>query len=309
MAAERVLIGPSSFAEADPEPLRRLEASGVEVIPNPYRRKLTRPELLALLAGDVRGLIAGLEPLDREVLASSRLVVISRVGAGVSNVDLDAARELGIAVHSTPDGPTAAVAELTLGAMLALLRMIPRMDRALKEGNWEKRIGSQLEGRTVAIIGFGRIGHRVVELLRPFRVRLVVVDPLLTAPPEADITLLPLERALPIADVVTLHASGDACLLGEAELAGIKRGAYLLNAARGGIVDEEALCRALADGRLAGAWLDVFADEPYGGRLRELENVILTPHVGSYTAEGRRRMELEAVDNLLAVLRPPESVC
>ena len=122
MVKERVLIGVSSFAEADERPLGRLRSAGLEVTPNPFGRRLTGPEVSELMAGDVVGLIAGLEPLDRGVLAGSRLRVISRVGVGLSNVDLDAARELGIDVRSTPDAPTSAVAELTLGAALALLR-------------------------------------------------------------------------------------------------------------------------------------------------------------------------------------------
>jgi D-3-phosphoglycerate dehydrogenase / 2-oxoglutarate reductase len=294
-----ILIGASSFGERDRTPLDRIAAAGLGVIENPFRRKLTRAELLDLLKPNVVGLLAGLEPLDADVLRLSSLKVVSRIGSGMANVDVDAARELGIAVHFTPSGPTEAVAELTLGALLALMRMIPEMNADLHAGRWSKRIGSQLEGRTVAIVGYGRIGRRVAELVRPFRVRIIIVDPLLTPAAAVPDALMTLEDALPLADVVTLHCSGEQLLVGQAELARMKPGAILLNAARGGLVDETALARALQEKRLGGAWLDTFANEPYTGPLTECRNAILTPHVGSYTEECRLQMETEAVDNLL----------
>lgn len=300
--AYKILLGPSSFAETDAMPLLRLQQAGYEVVDNPYKRKLTKTELVALLTPDVIGIIAGLEPLDREVLAGSRLKVVSRVGSGMSNVDQSAAGELGIAVRSTPNGPTQAVAELTLGALLGLLRLIPQMDRALHAGTWDKRIGTQLAEKTVAIVGFGRIGRRVAELLAPFKVRLLIVDPFLN---QADITtgvLATLDEALAKADIISLHSSGEDCLLGAREFSQMKNGVFLLNVARGGLVDEQALLAALDTGRVAGAWLDTFTVEPYSGALCGRSNVVLTPHVGSYTLECRQGMENEAVDNLLEVL-------
>jgi D-3-phosphoglycerate dehydrogenase len=298
----KILLGPSSFAETDKTPLIRLQEAGYEVIDNPYKRKLTKAELFELLTPDVIGIIAGLEPLDREVLQRSRLKVVSRVGSGMSNVDQQAARELGIAVRSTPNGPTEAVAELAIGALLSLLRMIPLMDRALHAGKWDKRIGVQLEGKTVAIVGYGRIGRRVAELLAPFRTRLLVVDPFLEQGAVPGVELLSLDEVLPLADIVSLHSSGEACLLGEREFSLLKKGAFLLNVARGGLVAEAALIAALDSGTVAGAWFDTFGAEPYSGPLCGRDNVVLTPHVGSYTLECRQGMENEAVDNLLGVL-------
>jgi D-3-phosphoglycerate dehydrogenase / 2-oxoglutarate reductase len=300
--ASKILLGPSSFAEIDKAPLARLLEAGYEVVDNPYKRKLTKAELFDLLDLGVIGIIAGLEPLDREVLTRSKLKVVSRVGSGISNVDLKAAEELGIAVCSTPNGPTEAVAELTIGALLGLLRMIPQMDRALHDGRWDKRIGTQLAGKTVALIGYGRIGRRVAELLAPFRVRILVVDPFLEQAGLAGIELMPLDEALPLADIVTLHSSGETCLLGPREFGLIKQGAFLLNVARGGLVAEEALVAALDCGRITGAWFDTFGTEPYSGALCGRTDVVLTPHVGSYTVECRQEMENEAVDNLLAAL-------
>ncbi|MFQ6757703.1 MAG: hydroxyacid dehydrogenase [Deltaproteobacteria bacterium] len=297
----KILLGPSSFGETDKAPFFKLQEAGYEVVDNPFKRKLTKQELFDLLTPDVIGIIAGLEPLDREVLSRSKLKVVSRVGSGISNVDLEAAEELGIIVRSTPYGPTEAAAELTLGALLSLLRKIPRMDQALHAGRWEKRIGTQLEGKTVAIIGYGRIGKRVAELLAPFHVRLLVVDPNLEQSAVGAAELMSLDEALPWADIITLHSSGEACLLGEQEFRRMKQGAFLLNVARGGLVAEEALVEALDDGKVAGAWIDTFGMEPYKGPLCGRENVVLTPHVGSYTLECRQGMENEAVENLLAV--------
>jgi len=298
----KILLGPSSFAEMDKAPLDRLLAAGFEVIENPYKRKLTKPEIMGLLKQDVIGLIAGLEPLDREVLGCSSLRAVSRVGSGMSNVDLQAAAEFGIAVYSTPDGLTTAVAELTIGALLGLLRMIPLMDEALHRGKWSKRIGFQLEGKVVAIVGFGRIGRRVAELLTPFRVRVVVVDPYLPADLAGGYVPVPLAEALPEADIVTLHSSGEGCLIGALEIGLMKCGTFLLNVARGGLVDEEALVKGLEVGRISGAWIDTFGKEPYSGALCRFPNVILTPHVGSYTLECRKCMETEAVVNLLGAI-------
>lgn len=301
--SSKILLGPSSFAETDKTPLNRLLSAGYDVIDNPYKRKLTKSELLELLTPDVIGIVAGLEPLDREVLYSSQLRVVSRVGSGMSNVDIDAAKEFGIAVCSTPNGPTAAVAELTIGALLSLLRMIPLMDQALHRGEWSKKIGVQLEGKAIAVIGFGRIGRRVAELLASFKVKLLVVDPYLEKSFSGDYVRMSLREALAQADIVSLHSSGEECIIGEREFALLKDGVFLLNVARGGLIAEEALVKALEEGKVAGAWLDTFSKEPYTGALCQFPNVVLTPHVGSYTLECRKQMETEAVDNLLNVLQ------
>ena len=297
----KILIGPSTFAALDSSPADKLINAGFEVVNNPFGRRLTLKELINLLPG-VTGIIAGLEPLDAEVLKKSKLKVISRCGAGMSNVNQVEAKKLGIKGFSTPDAPTAAVAELTIGVMLSLLRLIPEMNKHLQEGNWEKRVGFQLKGKTLAIIGFGRIGQQVASLLAPFCCRILVVDPFLKSISE-ELQHVSLENALRNADIITLHCSGEECIIGESEFELMKRGTFLLNAARGGLINEAALRKALDDEVVAGAWLDVFQKEPYKGPLCEYKNVILTPHVGSYTRECRLRMEMETVENLLTGLR------
>jgi D-3-phosphoglycerate dehydrogenase len=142
----------------------------------------------------------------------------------------------------------------------------------------------------------------LAELLKPFKVNIVVVDPYMEDNVE-DYPLVPLKEALPIADIITIHTSGDECLLGDIEFSLLKKGVFLLNAARGGLISELSLIRALDDGRISGAWLDTFEDEPYSGTLIKYENVILTPHIGSYTFECRKQMETEAVENLINALK------
>ncbi|MFH2047090.1 MAG: phosphoglycerate dehydrogenase [Pseudomonadota bacterium] len=299
----KILIGPSSFAESDKKPLDRLLAAGFTVIDNRFKRKMTREELHTLLKEDVVGILAGLEPLDRDVLSQSHLKCISRVGAGMNNVDIEAAKELNIAVFNTPDGPTSAVAELTVGALVTLLRWLPQSHQALHDRKWVRKIGGQIEGKTIAIIGFGRIGRRVAELLAPFRAQLIAVDPFLVKSLTLPCPLLPMEEALSQADIITIHTSGDECLFDAAAFSLMKSGTLLLNAARGSIISEKALINALDKGIVAGAWLDTFEKEPYEGLLCSYENVVLTPHIGSYTAECRQNMENEAVSNLLKVLQ------
>ncbi len=301
-----VLLSVSSFGVASSTPLRMLEEAGIEVVMNPYGRRLTEDEVSDLIPL-ADAVIAGTEPLNSRVLErATRLRVISRVGVGLENIDMNAALQLGIAVRNTPDALTDAVAELTLGGILSVLRRIGQMDREMHQGLWERRMGSLLRGRTVGIIGLGRIGRRLAQLLEPFEVRILASD---RAPDDGVANTLgasyvDIDTLLAEADVVTLHLPGLAePVLGKRELNLMKPTAILVNASRGGLVEEGALHAALLEGRLAGAYLDAFSTEPYEGELRNLANVLLTPHAGSYAAEARERMEIEAVENMLSALR------
>ncbi len=298
LTGEKVLIGISTFAAHDSKALDCLLSAGCEVVKNPYGRKLTRAEISDLLTKDVTGLIAGLEPLDRDVLKNTNLKIISRCGSGVSNIDLDAAKEFNIKICYTPHGPTTAVAELTLGAMLSLIRQIPQRNSEMHDGKWLKETGIQLEGKTVAIIGFGRIGKKLAALLRPFNVKIIIVDPQARGDEEG-VSILSFDKAIAEADIITIHSSGEDQIIGKKEFNNMKPGVFLLNAARGTLVDEDALIQAAKNGRLRGAWLDTFSVEPYTGPLNKYSQVIMTPHIGSYTVECRNSMELEAVENLI----------
>ena len=294
----KVLIGPSTFGSQDQAPLKCLRDAGCEVVENPYKRRLTKEELLELLAGDVTSLIAGLETIDREVLEKTNLKVISRCGAGIENIDLEAAIQLGIKVCYTPLGPTTAVAELTIAALLNLLRSVHIMNGELHQGKWTKITGNQLEGKTVAIIGFGRIGKRVASLLKAFNVNIMAVDCNAQEHIEG-VQACSIKEALEKADIITLHASGCDQIIGSEEFKLMKKGVFLLNSSRGGVVDEESLIEALESKKVAGVWLDTFTAEPYTGRLQDYPQALLTPHVGSYTVEGRQKMEMDAVNNLI----------
>jgi D-3-phosphoglycerate dehydrogenase len=298
-----VLATTSSFAkEAQDQSLR---AENLRLVINPLGRKLTEKELLELLeAHRPVGLLAGTEPITRATLewAKGYLRVISRVGAGWDNVDHDAAAQLGIRVYRTVGVLTQAVAELTLGLMLAALRNITRHDLQLRQGVWQKRMGALLQGKIVGLIGFGAIGRRVGELARAFGAEVIFSDPEIEEVPWARrVSLLQL---LQEAQIISLHASSKKRILGAPELELIcRRGVILINTARGELIDEDALCSCVRDGRIAYACLDVFHQEPYQGSLCALNNVILTPHIGSYAQEARRFMEETAVNNLLRGLR------
>ena len=223
MSQLRVLISTSSFGVADAAPLERLEHEGIEVSLNPYGRVLTEDEI-----AEVDGLIAGTEPLSDRVLAQApRLRVISRVGVGIERIDLDAAERRGVEVFITPDALTDAVAEMTLAGMLTLLRGLHTMNAALHAGRWEKTMGSLLRGKTVGIVGLGRIGQAVALLLAPFGVRRIACD----AEPDHDwavangVEFMSLRDLLAQADIATVHASGRECLIGAEELSLLPEGA------------------------------------------------------------------------------------
>ena len=297
MTSHHVLIGTSSFGKMNPKPLALLKNAGVSHTINPYGRKLTKAELMQLLPG-MDGLIAGLEPIDAEVLASSSLKVVSRCGSGMANVDQVAAKKLGIQVYGVPDGPTRAVAEMTVGCLMTLIREVPQMDRALHKGQWDKRIGRQLMGMKALIIGFGRIGRTTAMILQGLGVEITAYDPGLKDPGPP--LVLDLATALSQVDVVILHNSGEDEILGSEAFQQMKPGVFLCNAARGQAVNETALVAALDSGKVAGAWLDALNPEPYlEGPLTRYDQVMLTPHVGSYTYEGRLQMECATVENLL----------
>jgi D-3-phosphoglycerate dehydrogenase len=298
MTAQRVAISPSSFAAEDDTPIKMLEEAGYEVVPNPFGRRLKEDEIIEHLKG-IDGLIAGLEPLNRNVLSSTtQLKALARVGIGVTNVDFEAAEEFGIKVSNTPDGPVQAVAELTMSALLALLRNLVSASDALHNGEWKKEIGSGLTGKKVLLVGYGRIGRKVSELLSAFGADIQIYDPYIK---EADAlnVVTELSEGLKQAEVISLHASGTDCILDAKAFTAIQPGTVLLNPARGELVDEQALCKALDDGTIGSGWFDAFIEEPYTGPLTQYPQMLLTPHTGTYTLQCRLGMETAAVNNLL----------
>lgn len=298
---DKIVITTTSFGEFNKEPVKLLETERVEAIFNPYKRKLTKEETVELCK-DATGIIAGTEILDAEVIERlPKLKVISRCGSGLDNVDCDAAKKNGIKVFNTPDAPALAVAELTVGLIIGLMRKLNQMDAAIRKGKWEKLMGNLLCGKKVGIIGFGRIGKKVAELLKPFNCEIAYIDPLVDGLGPG-LKSLPMEELLKWSDIITIHISGKEKIIGKKELGLMKAGSFIINVTRGGAIDESALYKHLKNGHISGAALDVFQEEPYNGPLKELGNVLLTPHIGSYAEEPRVKMEIEAVKNLLAGL-------
>jgi D-3-phosphoglycerate dehydrogenase len=302
--SDLIFVALSTFAERDRRPLEMLERSGIPFRLNPTGRRIERGLLLDL-GREATAVVAGVEPYDAGVIGGMpRLRCIARCGAGIENVDLEVARRRGIAVLNTPDAPTGAVAELALAMILALSRGLPRQAALMRERRWERVEAHLLAGKRVGIVGLGRIGRRLAELLRPFGVRMLATDP--AADPAAarslGVELVDLETLLASSDVVSLHAAASRVhplRLGARELALMPKGAMLINLARGDMVDDVALASALRSGHLRGAAADVFPEEPYRGPLCDLDSAILTPHAATYTMETRTAMELECVEKLL----------
>ncbi len=301
----RVLIAAVPFGQVDRECLDLLDEAGVDCVPNPHGRRLSESELVSLVPG-VDAVIAGTEPITRPVIrAARRLRLISRVGVGLDSVDLSAARERGVAVAYTPEAPADAVAELTIGLALSLLRGVHRANAAIRRGEWTRLPGRRLGSVTAGVIGVGRIGRRVVRLLSAFGARVLAND-LAPVPLSEPVEWVDKPTLFREADVVTLHVPltpATLGLVGPEQLAAMRPGALLVNTCRGGVVDEAALARALRAGRLAGAAVDTFVDEPYHGELVGLENCLLTAHMGSMAFDCRRRMERGAARNVVAFLR------
>ena len=300
----KVLVTSTSFNKVDPLPRERLVEYGCEIVDNPFSRPLKENELIPLLE-NVDGVIAGLDEYSRAAISSSRkLRVISRYGVGLDNIDLEAARERAILVVNTPEVNTQAVADLTFGLILAVCRKIPQAHFSTQKGKWGRLIGRGVYKKSIGIIGLGRIGKAVAERARGFSMEILAYDVKDEISSEGQgVRFLPLDELLAEGDFITLHCDlnpGSKGIIGARELALMKKTAYLINTARGGLIDEKTLFEALQKGAIAGAALDAFQDEPpVNSPLLTLDNIITTPHIGSYTHEALLEMGLIAVDNLL----------
>ena len=299
----KIAILTSSFGTEDSAPLERLRKDGAQIIMSPHKRKVT-PEEILQIAGDCDGIIAGLEDLNASVLQKlSKLRVISRVGVGLDNVDMEAAKKLDIQVYNTPDAVTPAVAELTIGLIIDLLRHISSSHENLRKELWKKEMGNLLSGKKLGIVGFGRVGQLVAKFSSVFGAELAYFD--VQPDKKSTVPYMSFEKLLSWADIITLHCSYSGNMVIDAgAIQKMKKGSWLINTARGQLVDEVALYEALLSQKLMGVALDVYANEPYTGPLkRDGLNVVITQHIGSYAKECRVRMEAEAVDNLLAGLK------
>jgi len=244
------------------------------------------------------------------IMAGTRLKVIGRAGAGVDNIDVEAATRAGVLVVNAPSGNTIAAAEHTMAMMLALARHIPQADQAVKGGRWERSrfLGTELREKVLGIVGLGSIGREVAHRAQAFGMRVIATDPVLSEEraSQLNVRLMPFDQLMAEADLVSLHVPltrETHHLIDSRALAMAKPGLRLINVARGGIVDETALRSALRDGQVAGAALDVFEQEPPGENpLLSLPQVITTPHLGASTEEAQISVALEITDQVIAVL-------
>jgi D-3-phosphoglycerate dehydrogenase len=298
-----IFLASPSFGQYSFRPKNILEEYNFTLRGNSLGRKLL-PEEIVDLAYNADGIIAGTESYSEDVINKlPNLKVISRLGVGLDNIDLKIADEKGIKVFIT-NSPAPAVAELILGLMLDIKRRISNQNQNLKEGKWEKKMGSLLQGNTLGIIGLGTVGKALIRLVQGFDFIVLAYDQVKDEKfqREYNVQYTELNTLLKESDIVSLNINltdQTKYLINKTRLKLMKSDSVLINTSRGEIVDELALYTALKNGKLAGAGLDVFEQEPYSGLLTELENVVLTPHIGSYAKEVRVQMEIEAAQNLI----------
>lgn len=279
------------------------EAHGVDVVFQPSQQFLRRAELLPIL-GKFDGMVAGDDELTEEVLASARprLQVISKWGVGLDSIDLPAAKKLGIQVFNSPGAFNEAVADVTLGYLLMLTRKLHRVDQAVRRGEWPKPEGTGLRGRTMGLIGFGGIGQTIAQRARAFGMDILAYDVRDGLQVEGG-RQVSLDDLLTTSDVVCLACSLNAeniGLVGRAELAKMKRGSYLINVARGPLVDQDALVESLQNGHLAGAALDVYRQEPLPREdpLCRMDHVVLGSHNANNLATANEAVHRNTLGNL-----------
>lgn len=286
-----------------------LQAAGLNVT---APGQMKREEALAAVADADALIIRSATKADAALInAATRLKAIARAGVGVDNVDLDAASAKGIAVMNTPEGNTIATAEFAFGLMMALARHIPQAYSSMQAGKWDRKsfMGVELRGKTLGIVGFGRIGRAVAERALAFKMRVIAHDPFISSEVArtARTEMVDLETLYAQADFITLHSvitNDTRSMINRETLAKMKRGVRLVNAARGALIHEGDLTEAIKSGQVAGAALDVYAEEPppAGHPLLNLPGVIHTPHLGASTEEAQVAVAAEAAELIVAAL-------
>lgn len=300
----KVFVSTHPFSSTSPEPMRLLKYNEFEVQLNPLEHKITTAQLAEHI-GDADILIAGTEKITEEVFKKApNLKLISRVGIGLDGVDFDLCKKYGVRVAYTPDAPTMAVAELCVGMILDLARKITDTDKKIRQGIWKRHMGTLLYGKTVGIFGMGRIGKSLVHLLAPFNVKFLIhdINPDIALGRLHQVKYVTKTDILKYSDIVSVNLplkSDTLDYITSKELDLMQSHAFLINTARGGIVNEKDLYHALKSGTIAGAAIDVFEEEPYRGNLCELDNCLLTCHMGASTIDSRTDMEVQAVEEAI----------
>jgi D-3-phosphoglycerate dehydrogenase len=304
----KALITTVPFAEKNHRPIELLEESGIEYLINPFGRKLKEEELAEMVA-DFDVLIAGTEPITEGVMSCApKLKLISRVGIGLDSVDLLAAERRGIQVSYTPDAPAPAVAELTIGLMLTVLRHIHIANSQMHQDKWRRYFGRRIPEITIGIIGAGRIGGRVIRMLTAFGAPCILVNdlhPSLHVADNLELEWVDKDTIYREADLISLHVpltTNTKNMVRYEQLKAMKPDAIVINTSRGGIINEQDLARILREGHLSGAAVDVFEQEPYAGELAKIERCLLTSHMGSMSVDCRTKMEIEATEEAVRFL-------
>lgn len=309
----KILVTPTSLQPGKNEAaLDCLRKFSDDLVFNPTGKPLSEDELIPLLQ-DCDGYIAGLDSITRKVMeACPKLKVISRYGAGYDRVDTVAAKELGIKVTNTPGVNAQAVGELAFGLILSVARRIPYLNKETRDGAWVRSTGTELKGKTLGILGLGAIGKVVAQCAQGFGMKVLAYDPYISEAycAEHDIENVTFDDLMSRANVVSLHLpllDSTRHLINAEAISKLPDGAIIVNASRGGIIDEDAAYDALKSGKLSGLGLDAFEVEPpENSRLFEFENVIATPHTGAHTKEATDNMAYGAIHNLVDLLSGKE---
>jgi len=307
----KILVTPTSFLKpGNAQAREKIEAFADEVVYNDLGRPLQENEILKRLEG-VDGYIAGVDYITADVIEKMprSVKVISRYGAGVDRVDIAACTKKGIAVANTPGANAVAVCELAFALMLCAARNIPKLHAAVENGEWPRSEGVELYGKTLGIVGMGAIGKNLAKRAAAFGMNVQAYDPYFDEAfaREHGVLKAQLDDLIFSSDFISLHVPlSDATrhMINEERIGKMKKGAVIVNTARGGLIDEDAAAQALREGRLGGIGLDAFELEPLThSPLKGLDRVVLTPHTGAHTGEAVQAMGRMAVDNCIAVLR------
>ena len=304
----KVLVTPRSFGINDISPFELFKKHGVEVLTNPTNGVLNEAQIMEMLA-DCDGVIIGVDPLnERAIKAAPKLRAVAKYGTGTDNIDLKACKERNIKVSRTLGANSAAVADYAFALMLALARKIIPIDHACRKGDWSKIPAHDVSGKTLGLIGLGAIGRQMVRRAKGFDMKIIAYDTLwdeVYALAEG-IQKSDVDGICKESDFISLHlplAEDSRCMIGEKQIGLMKHTAFIINTARGGIIDDHALLKALRNNRIAGAGLDVFIQEPPDNKeWFELENVIIGSHCAASTIGAANKMSIMAAENLLADL-------
>jgi len=300
----KLFVSTHPFSSTSETPMQLIKENGIELSVNEHGRKNSTQELAQDIK-DAEVLVAGTEKITEEVFKNApNLKLISRVGIGLDGIDFELCKKYSVRVAYTPDAPTMAVAELCVGMILDLARKVTDTNIKIKQGIWHRHMGALLYGKTIGILGMGRIGKSLVHLLAPFNVKFLVhdIEPDLAFGRLHNVTFISKDDLLQQSDIISINLplkEDTKDYIAEDELSKMKNSAIVINTARGGIVNEQDLYIALKNNIIASAAVDVFEEEPYKGNLIELDNCLLTCHMGASTIDSRTDMEVQAIEEAI----------